>query len=176
MGLLRNRRFFFYTYFEGALMILCFMSYFWKKVVPILTLAGTRPPTVDEWDKYELHHRARLATKPGLTGMWQVSGRSNITDYFWPYCPQAGCCPDCHRTGGYFYTATLRSGEWAYKPLRTKWQLSSNTQPCTSCFNPPFPRGKGKRIKRSYMLGRWFTITWVLICWWPCKSLCILNE
>ena len=45
-----------------------------------MTLAGTRPPTVDEWDKYELHHRARLATKPGLTGMWQVSGRSNITD------------------------------------------------------------------------------------------------
>lgn len=43
-----------------------------------MTLAGTRPPTVDEWDKYELHHRARLATKPGLTGMWQVSGRSNI--------------------------------------------------------------------------------------------------
>lgn len=37
-----------------------------------MTLAGTRPPTVDEWDKYELHHRARLATKPGLTGMWQV--------------------------------------------------------------------------------------------------------
>lgn len=33
-----------------------------------MTLAGTRPPTVDEWDKYELHHRARLATKPGLTG------------------------------------------------------------------------------------------------------------
>lgn len=52
-----------------------------KKVVPILTLAGTRPPTVDEWEKYELHHRARLAAKPGLTGMWQVSGRSNITDF-----------------------------------------------------------------------------------------------
>ena len=57
-----------------------------KKVVSIFTsggdmsLVGTRPPTVDEWDKYELHHRARLATKPGLTGMWQVSGRSNITD------------------------------------------------------------------------------------------------
>ena len=46
-----------------------------------MTLAGTRPPTVDEWDKYELHHRARLATKPGLTGMWQVSGRSDITDF-----------------------------------------------------------------------------------------------
>ena len=41
-----------------------------------MTLAGTRPPTVDEWEKYELHHRARLAAKPGLTGMWQVSGRS----------------------------------------------------------------------------------------------------
>lgn len=49
-----------------------------------MTLAGTRPPTVDEWDKYELHHRARLATKPGLTGMWQVSGRSNITDFRQP--------------------------------------------------------------------------------------------
>lgn len=36
-----------------------------------MSLVGTRPPTVDEWDKYELHHRARLATKPGLTGMWQ---------------------------------------------------------------------------------------------------------
>lgn len=47
-----------------------------------MSLVGTRPPTVDEWDKYELHHRARLATKPGLTGMWQVSGRSNITDLF----------------------------------------------------------------------------------------------
>mgnify|MGYP000950859553 FL=1 len=46
-----------------------------------MSLVGTRPPTVDEWDKYELHHRARLATKPGLTGMWQVSGRSSITDF-----------------------------------------------------------------------------------------------
>ena len=46
-----------------------------------MTLAGTRPPTVDEWEKYELHHRARLAIKPGLTGMWQVSGRSDITDF-----------------------------------------------------------------------------------------------
>lgn len=49
-----------------------------------MSLVGTRPPTVDEWDKYELHHRARLATKPGLTGMWQVSGRSNITDFQTP--------------------------------------------------------------------------------------------
>ena len=46
-----------------------------------MSLVGTRPPTVDEWEKYEYHHRARLATKPGLTGMWQVSGRSEITDF-----------------------------------------------------------------------------------------------
>ena len=46
-----------------------------------MSLIGTRPPTVDEWEKYELHHRARLAIKPGLTGMWQVSGRSDITDF-----------------------------------------------------------------------------------------------
>ena len=46
-----------------------------------MTLAGTRPPTLDEWNKYELHHRARLAIKPGITGMWQVSGRSEIIDF-----------------------------------------------------------------------------------------------
>ena len=46
-----------------------------------LSLVGTRPPTVDEWEQYELHHHARLAIKPGITGMWQVSGRSNITDF-----------------------------------------------------------------------------------------------
>ncbi len=46
-----------------------------------MSLVGTRPPTVDEWERYELHHRARLAFKPGLTGMWQVSGRSDITDF-----------------------------------------------------------------------------------------------
>jgi len=46
-----------------------------------LSLVGTRPPTVDEWKKYNYHHRARLAIKPGITGLWQVSGRSNITDF-----------------------------------------------------------------------------------------------
>ena len=46
-----------------------------------MSLVGTRPPTVDEWEKYELHHRARLAIKPGLTGKWQVSGRSEITNF-----------------------------------------------------------------------------------------------
>ena len=46
-----------------------------------MSLVGTRPPTVDEWEKYQLHHRARLAIKPGITGLWQVSGRSSITDF-----------------------------------------------------------------------------------------------
>jgi lipopolysaccharide/colanic/teichoic acid biosynthesis glycosyltransferase len=46
-----------------------------------MSLVGTRPPTVDEWEKYEFHHRARLAVKPGITGMWQVSGRSDITNF-----------------------------------------------------------------------------------------------
>lgn len=46
-----------------------------------MSLVGTRPPTEDEWEKYKYHHRARLATKPGLTGMWQVNGRSAVTDF-----------------------------------------------------------------------------------------------
>lgn len=46
-----------------------------------MSLIGTRPPTVDEYLKYDLHHFKRLAVKPGVTGMWQVSGRSNITDF-----------------------------------------------------------------------------------------------
>ena len=46
-----------------------------------MSLVGTRPPTVDEWEKYEYHHRARLAIRPGITGLWQVSGRSEITDF-----------------------------------------------------------------------------------------------
>lgn len=46
-----------------------------------MSLVGTRPPTVDEWEKYEYHHRARMAMKPGITGLWQVSGRSEVTDF-----------------------------------------------------------------------------------------------
>ena len=46
-----------------------------------MSLVGTRPPTKDEWALYEDHHRARMAMRPGITGMWQVSGRSNITDF-----------------------------------------------------------------------------------------------
>lgn len=46
-----------------------------------MSIIGTRPPLISETNLYELHHRARLAIKPGITGMWQVSGRSDITDF-----------------------------------------------------------------------------------------------
>lgn len=46
-----------------------------------MSLVGTRPPLVSEFDAYQLHHRARMAVKPGITGLWQVSGRSEITDF-----------------------------------------------------------------------------------------------
>ena len=46
-----------------------------------MSLIGTRPPTLDEWNQYDLHHRVRMSAKPGITGMWQVSGRSEITDF-----------------------------------------------------------------------------------------------
>lgn len=46
-----------------------------------MSLVGTRPPTLDEWSKYSEHHRKRLSMRPGITGLWQVSGRSEITDF-----------------------------------------------------------------------------------------------
>lgn len=54
---------------------------FWSILKGDMSLVGTRPPTMDEYEKYELHHKSRLAAKPGLTGMWQVSGRSDLTDF-----------------------------------------------------------------------------------------------
>ena len=44
-------------------------------------MGGTRPPLKSEWELYDLHHRARMTVKPGITGLWQVSGRSEITDF-----------------------------------------------------------------------------------------------
>ena len=46
-----------------------------------MSLVGTRPILPGELEQYELHHRTRIAIKPGITGMWQVSGRSDITDF-----------------------------------------------------------------------------------------------
>ena len=46
-----------------------------------MSLVGTRPPTLDEFAQYSPYHKKRLIFRPGLTGMWQVSGRSDITDF-----------------------------------------------------------------------------------------------
>lgn len=54
---------------------------FWNVLNGSMSLVGTRPILPDELEQYELHHRARIAIKPGITGMWQVSGRSDITDF-----------------------------------------------------------------------------------------------
>jgi lipopolysaccharide/colanic/teichoic acid biosynthesis glycosyltransferase len=54
---------------------------FFNVLLGHMAIVGTRPPTLDEWEKYDLHHRARLTIRPGITGLWQVSGRSNITDF-----------------------------------------------------------------------------------------------
>lgn len=54
---------------------------FYNILIGNMSLVGTRPPTVDEFNQYELYYRRRLSIKPGLTGLWQISGRSNITDF-----------------------------------------------------------------------------------------------
>lgn len=46
-----------------------------------MSLVGTRPPTEDEFEQYNSYYRRRMSITPGLTGMWQVSGRSNIQDF-----------------------------------------------------------------------------------------------
>ena len=54
---------------------------FWNVLKGDMSLVGTRPPTVDEYEKYEAHHRRRLSMKPGITGLWQISGRNDIMDF-----------------------------------------------------------------------------------------------
>ncbi|MCD7885236.1 MAG: sugar transferase [Lachnospiraceae bacterium] len=54
---------------------------FWNVLKGEMSLVGTRPPTTEEVSEYNMYHRARLAIKPGITGLWQVSGRSDIDDF-----------------------------------------------------------------------------------------------
>lgn len=54
---------------------------FWNVLKGDMSLVGTRPPTVDEVGLYENRHWRRLSIKPGVTGMWQVSGRNAIEDF-----------------------------------------------------------------------------------------------
>lgn len=54
---------------------------FWNVLKGDMSLVGTRPPTVDEVMNYQPHHWERLQVKPGMTGEWQVNGRSDISDF-----------------------------------------------------------------------------------------------
>ena len=54
---------------------------FWNVLVGEMSLVGTRPPTFDEVMHYNEHHWRRLNVKPGLTGEWQVNGRSSVKDF-----------------------------------------------------------------------------------------------
>lgn len=54
---------------------------FWNVLKGDMSLVGTRPPTEDEFKQYSLYYRRRLSMTPGLTGLWQVSGRSNVEDF-----------------------------------------------------------------------------------------------
>ena len=54
---------------------------FWNVLKGDMSLVGTRPPTVEEYEQYDMHHLVRMSIKPGLTGLWQVSGRNEITDF-----------------------------------------------------------------------------------------------
>ena len=54
---------------------------FWNVLKGDMSLVGTRPPTTAEVAMYEDHHFERLKVKPGITGEWQVRGRSEILDF-----------------------------------------------------------------------------------------------
>lgn len=54
---------------------------FWNVLLGEMSLVGTRPPTFDEVMHYSSHHFLRLNVKPGITGEWQVNGRSSIKDF-----------------------------------------------------------------------------------------------
>lgn len=93
-----------------------------------MSLVGTRPPTLDEWEKYEPHHRARMSFRPGLTGLWQVSGRSNITDF-----------EEVVRLD------TQYIGEWSVKgDIKIIWQTAVSSD---ICLTQPIVILEGVKIK-----------------------------
>lgn len=54
---------------------------FYNVVKGDMSLVGTRPPTEDEFEKYNQYYRRRISMTPGLTGLWQVSGRSEVENF-----------------------------------------------------------------------------------------------
>ena len=54
---------------------------FWNVLIGDMSLVGTRPPTVDEYEQYTGYQKRRISFRPGITGLWQISGRSDIKDF-----------------------------------------------------------------------------------------------
>ena len=54
---------------------------FWNVLKVDMSLVGTRPPTVDEYQQYNYYQKRRISFRPGITGLWQISGRSDIKDF-----------------------------------------------------------------------------------------------
>lgn len=54
---------------------------FWNVLKGDMSLVGTRPPTVDEYEQYNYYQKRRISFRPGITGLWQISGRSDIKDF-----------------------------------------------------------------------------------------------
>ncbi len=57
------------------------MPQFFNVLKGDMSLVGTRPPTTEEVEQYDYHHKVRLVMRPGITGLWQVSGRNQIVDF-----------------------------------------------------------------------------------------------
>lgn len=54
---------------------------FWNVLKGDMSLVGTRPPTLDEYQQYNYYQKRRISFRPGITGLWQISGRSDIKDF-----------------------------------------------------------------------------------------------
>lgn len=54
---------------------------FWLVLKGDMSVVGTRPPTLDEYEQYDLHHKSRLACKPGITGLWQITGKQREKNF-----------------------------------------------------------------------------------------------
>jgi len=54
---------------------------FFNVLIGNMSLVGTRPPTTNEVERYDRHHFKRISIKPGITGIWQTSGRSDFNDF-----------------------------------------------------------------------------------------------
>jgi len=54
---------------------------FFNVLIGDMSLVGTRPPTLDEYNQYSSYYKRRLSFRPGITGIWQTSGRNDVTNF-----------------------------------------------------------------------------------------------